>query len=58
MKHEYYELRKIKPRLKRLGELLQENVYSGWECEGEEVHQGKKVGTRGMAGRGGGGRGG
>jgi len=44
MKHEYYELRKIKPRLKRLRELLQENVYSGWECEGEEEHQGKKVG--------------
>ncbi|KAI0219466.1 Sister chromatid cohesion protein DCC1 [Lamellibrachia satsuma] len=55
MKHEYYELRKIKPRLKHLGELLQENVYSGWECEGEEVHQGKKVGRRGMAGRGRGG---
>ena len=46
MKHEYYELRKIKPRLKRLRELLQENVYSGWECEGEEEHQGKKVGWR------------
>ena len=48
MKHSYLELRKIQPRLKRLSELLHENVYSGWECEREEGHQGKKVGRLGV----------
>ena len=40
---EYYEVREIRPKLKRLRELLEENMFSGMECENDEYHQGKKV---------------
>lgn len=43
VKHEYYELREIPPRLKRLQNLLEENQYSGPECEEDHEHQGSKV---------------
>ena len=33
----------MKPKLKKLQFLLQENVFSGMECEEDEDHQGKKV---------------
>ncbi|XP_055887109.1 sister chromatid cohesion protein DCC1-like [Biomphalaria glabrata] len=34
--HNYYELRPIKPKLKKLRALLMENPYRGKECEGDE----------------------
>ena len=40
---EYYEVREIRPKLKRLKEMLGENMFSGNECEDDEYHQGKKV---------------
>ncbi|XP_064605372.1 sister chromatid cohesion protein DCC1-like isoform X2 [Liolophura sinensis] len=42
MLHSYYELRRCKPRLKKLKELLEENYYSGKECEEDEDHHGNK----------------
>ena len=41
--YNYYELRKIKPRLKKLYNLLAENPYRGKECEGDELDTGSKV---------------
>ena len=43
MKQAYYELRIARPLLDRLHELLDENRYSGRECEDDELHQGAKV---------------
>lgn len=43
MLHKYFELRPCKPRLKKLKELLEENYYSGKECEEDEDHHGTKV---------------
>ncbi|XP_005107055.1 sister chromatid cohesion protein DCC1 [Aplysia californica] len=40
--YNYYELRPIKPRLKKLRKLLEENPYRGKECEGDELDTGKK----------------
>ncbi|KAK7490469.1 hypothetical protein BaRGS_00018255 [Batillaria attramentaria] len=40
--HDYFELRPVKPRLRTLRHLLEENLYSGHECEEDEQHQGKK----------------
>ncbi|XP_025111078.1 sister chromatid cohesion protein DCC1-like isoform X1 [Pomacea canaliculata] len=40
--HKYFELRIIKPRLQKLKHLLDENQYSGQECEEDPQHQGKK----------------
>lgn len=40
--HNYFELRHCKPKLKKLRMLLEENMYSGKECEEDEEHQGKK----------------
>ncbi|XP_013396721.1 sister chromatid cohesion protein DCC1 isoform X2 [Lingula anatina] len=40
--YNYFELRPIKPRLKKMKELLEENVYSGPECEEDENHHGRK----------------
>ena len=41
--HDYFELRPTKPRLKVLRQMLDENPYSGEECEEDEEHNGKKV---------------
>ena len=41
--HDYFELRPIKPRLQMLRQMLNENQYSGEECEEDEEHKGKKV---------------
>ncbi|XP_046353468.2 sister chromatid cohesion protein DCC1-like isoform X1 [Haliotis rufescens] len=38
----YFELRPCKPRLRKLKALLQENQYSGRECEEDEDHRGRK----------------
>ncbi|KAK6179587.1 hypothetical protein SNE40_011911 [Patella caerulea] len=38
----YYELRPCKPKVKKMKELLEKNLYSGKECEQDEQHQGKK----------------
>lgn len=43
--HTFYELRVVKPRLRKLRTLLSENQYSGAACEDDEEHQGKKVGS-------------
>jgi len=40
--YNYFELRPIKPRLKKLKSLLEENPYRGKECEGDELDTGKK----------------
>ncbi|BFY99517.1 hypothetical protein BsWGS_02557 [Bradybaena similaris] len=40
--HNYYELRVVKPRLKKMQTLLQMNPYRGRECEGDELDTGKK----------------
>ncbi|XP_059178011.1 sister chromatid cohesion protein DCC1-like [Physella acuta] len=40
--HNYYELRPIKPRLKKLRRLLEQNPYRGRECEGDELDTGQK----------------
>ena len=40
---EYYEVREIRPKLKRLKEMLEENMFSGNESENDDYHQGKKV---------------
>ncbi|KAL8615987.1 hypothetical protein ACOMHN_014949 [Nucella lapillus] len=40
--HDYFELRPMKPRLKKLRQMLEENHYSGRECEEDEHHQGNK----------------
>ncbi|XP_076462802.1 sister chromatid cohesion protein DCC1-like [Babylonia areolata] len=40
--HDYFELRPVKPRLKKLRQMLDENHYSGRECEEDEQHQGNK----------------
>ncbi|CAL1540282.1 unnamed protein product [Lymnaea stagnalis] len=39
--HNYYEIRPIKPRLKKLHMLLMNNPYRGPECEGDELDTGK-----------------
>lgn len=39
----YYELRPCKPRISKLKKLLEENMFSGRECEEDEQHQGQKV---------------
>lgn len=39
----YYELRPCKPKVAKLKKLLEENMYSGKECEEDEQHQGHKV---------------
>ncbi|XP_063402344.1 sister chromatid cohesion protein DCC1-like isoform X1 [Mytilus trossulus] len=41
-KYNYYELRHCKPKVKKLRLLLEENMYSGKECEEDEEHQGGK----------------
>lgn len=41
--YNYYEPRLIKPRLKKLQNLLEENPYRGRECEGDEEDKGRKV---------------
>jgi len=41
LKHNYFELRRIKPRLKRLKELLEESTYAGDQYESEKA--GRKV---------------
>ncbi|XP_061175784.1 sister chromatid cohesion protein DCC1-like [Saccostrea echinata] len=38
----YYELRPCKPKVSKLKKLLEENMYSGRECEQDEEHQGHK----------------
>nr|XP_022317947.1 sister chromatid cohesion protein DCC1-like isoform X1 [Crassostrea virginica] len=38
----YYELRPCKPRISKLKKLLEENMFSGRECEEDEQHQGHK----------------
>ncbi|XP_078318948.1 sister chromatid cohesion protein DCC1-like isoform X2 [Crassostrea virginica] len=38
----YYELRPCKPRISKLKKLLEENMFSGRECEDDEQHQGHK----------------
>ncbi|XP_056017772.1 sister chromatid cohesion protein DCC1-like [Ostrea edulis] len=38
----YYELRPCKPRVAKLKKLLEENMYSGKECEKDDQHQGHK----------------
>lgn len=38
----YYELRHCKPKVAKLKKLLEENMYSGKECEEDEQHQGHK----------------
>ncbi|KAJ8306366.1 hypothetical protein KUTeg_016911 [Tegillarca granosa] len=40
--YNYYELRPCKPKLKKLKQLLEENMFAGKECENDEHHQGKK----------------
>jgi len=40
--YNYFEIRPIKPRLKKLQMLLEENPYRGKECEGDEMDTGKK----------------
>ncbi|KAK7100068.1 sister chromatid cohesion protein DCC1-like [Littorina saxatilis] len=40
--HEYYELRPVKPKLRVLRQMLNENQYSGRECEEDDQHTGKK----------------
>lgn len=40
--HNYFELRHCKPKLRKLRMLLEENMYSGKECEEDEEHQGRK----------------
>jgi len=44
--HNYFELRKIKPRLRKLKDLLMENPYRGRECEGDELDVGRKYTLR------------
>ena len=41
--HNYFELRRIKPRLAKMRALLNENPFRGSECEGDELDTGKKV---------------
>ena len=43
MKQAYYEIRPIRPKLDRLKHMLEENKYSGDECENDEHHKGCKV---------------
>ncbi|GAB1603365.1 Hypothetical predicted protein [Argonauta hians] len=41
----YYEMKPCRARLEKLRHLLEENVYSGEECEEDETHQGNKYST-------------
>ena len=43
MLYKYYELRPCKPKVKKLKELLEQNEFSGKECEEDDEHQGPKV---------------
>ncbi|XP_041359133.1 sister chromatid cohesion protein DCC1-like isoform X2 [Gigantopelta aegis] len=40
--YKYYELRPCKPKVKKLKKLLEQNEFSGKECEEDEEHQGSK----------------
>ncbi|XP_029641247.1 sister chromatid cohesion protein DCC1-like [Octopus sinensis] len=41
----YYEMKPCKAKLEKLRHVLEENIYSGQECEDDEAHQGKKYTT-------------
>ena len=43
LKYQYLEIQSILPKLKRLKELLEKNMYNGEECEQDDEHMDKKV---------------